>query len=331
VERRHLASVVFVIPTTIASMRKLIACIVLVVAVTPAVAIAQVVPTGHVSGFVVDSGGHPIEAVEVDATTVGRLTRTDSAGHFTIGGLITGRNHILVRLLGWRPVETVVTIDTTTPRDLHFVLARATQELAAVHIVSQDECPTRTFEGFDCRRRAGFGAFRDSAEIAALKPICNADIVYGMDGLRRVPGTPCSGFESTTGWRCITTLVDGRRADGANEAPALMSDYIGVEFYPEYDDIPEWYKQLAYAPARGSSATKAVRGHATQYRTPAMPGHECALLVYWTHRAERYNPKVDQSKATTKAMQAHRDSLTNARLDSIRVWKDSLAAKKPPL
>jgi hypothetical protein len=313
----------------IASMRKLICCVAIALAI-PAPAIAQIVPTGHVSGIVVDSSGHPIEQVEVDATTVGRLTRTDSTGHFAIGGLIKGRNHILVRLLGWRPVETIVTIDTATPRDLRVVLARATQELAAVHIISQDECPTRTFEGFECRRRAGFGAFRDSAEIAALKPICNADMVYGMDGLRQIPGTPCSGFESTTGWRCITTLVDGRRVDGANRPPDLLSDYIGVEFYPEFDDIPEWYKQWAYTQARGSTPTRAVRGRATQYRTAAMPGHECALLVYWTIRAERYNPKVDQSKATTKAMQAHRDSLMNAHLDSIRARNDSIAGKKPP-
>jgi hypothetical protein len=311
-------------------MRKLVGCVALAVILSPGGATAQGGRTGRVSGIIVDSAGRPIESVEVAATMAGRLVRTDSAGRFTLGGLLAGRNRLLVRRLGWRAIDTTVAIDTAGPRVLHLVLSRVAQELQAVHIVSQDECPTRTLEGFECRRRAGFGAFRDSAEIAALKPICGADIIDGMEGLRRVPGMPCSSFESITGWRCLTTLVDGRRADGANQAPDLMSDYIGVEFYENYDDIPEWYKQFAFASARQSTPTRAVRGHPTQYRQPAQAGRECALLVYWTHRADRFNPQLDQSKATTKAMQARRDSLMIAHLDSIRARVDSAAAKKPP-
>ena len=141
---------------------------------------------------------------------------------------------------------------------------------------------------------------------------------------------PCGGFTSTTGWRCLITLVNGHRMDGADSLPWLMSDYIGVEFYATYADVPEWYKQDAYASAQRGSATRPVRGRATQFRQPSQPGRSCALVVWWTHRAERFNPKLDQNKATTRAMQARRDSLMIARLDSLSAKSDSAAPKKPP-
>jgi hypothetical protein len=296
----------------------------------PAAAFAQPDPIGQARGVVVDSAGHPVESVEISALTVGRFARTDSAGRFSIGGLIAGRNQLLVRRLGWRAVDTMVAIDPRAPLDLRVVLARLPQNLQAVHVVSQDECPTRTLEGFDCRRRAGFGAFRDSAEIAALKPVCAADIVYGMEGLRRVPGIPCPRFVPTTGWRCIRTLVDGRLMTGANGPPALMSDYVGVEFYADYKTAPEWYKQFAFAQSTIPVPTHQEQsGRAMIYRQPALPGRSCSLLVYWTHFAARFDPSLDQSAATTRIMQARRDSFNMSRMDSTHAKPDSTVQKKP--
>jgi hypothetical protein len=311
-------------------MYKRIGCVAVALAVVSITASAQHARATHISGVIVDSGGRPIESVEIAATAVGRLVRSDADGRFVLGGLLVGRNRLLVRQLGWRAIDTTITVDTLGTRDLRLVLTPVAEELEAIHIVSQDDCPIRTLEGFECRRRGGIGAYRDSAEIAALKPVCYADIVYGMDGLRQVPGMPCGGFTSITGWRCLITLVNGHRMDGADSLPWLMSDYIGVEFYANYADVPEWYKQDAYAPAQRGSATRAVRGRATQFRQPSQPGRSCALVVWWTRRAERFNPKLDHNKATTRAMQARRDSLMLARLDSLRAKSDSTSPRKPP-
>ena len=193
--------------------------------VFPAAVFAQRDTTALVRGVVTDSGGHPLESVEISATTIGRLARTDSEGRFTIGGMLAGRNRLLIRRLGWKALDTTIVVDPKSPPVVRLTLARLAQDLQTVHIVSQDECPTRTLEGFECRRRAGLGAFRDSAEIAALHPVCAADIVYGMQGLKRVPGSPCPSFVPTTGWRCLQILVDGRVLDRGNMPPKLMSDY----------------------------------------------------------------------------------------------------------
>lgn len=289
-------------------------------------ALAQRDTTAIVRGTVTDSAGRPIEFVELSATTVGRVVRTDSAGRFAITGMFPGRNRLLVRRLGWNPLDTSVVVAVKTPLQLHLVLTRVAQDLEAVHIISQDECPAKTLEGFDCRRRAGIGAFRDSAEIAAMHPFCMSDVTYGMQGLRRVPGIPCPGHVPTEGWRCLKVLVDG--APG-NPVPGRMTDFVGVEFYANYRDVPEWYKQFAYdGPRAAIPLHQEAPGRKFIYRTPALGGRNCSLIVYWTHFAFRYDPKLDQSTATTRMMKARRDSLAHM-LDSIRTAADSNARKKP--
>ncbi len=302
-------------------MRRLVVVIVLLIAI-PFALRAQVAQrvAAPLRGTVVDSTGNPIENVEISATTVGRLVRTDAVGHFEMDTLVTGPSRLVVRRLGWKAIDTTIYLNQKIPVQIRLVMARVAQSLEEVRIVSHDDCPTKTLEGFDCRRRAGIGAFRDSAELAALQPMCMSNMLVGMEGIRTVGsnGSPCAALESTKGWRCVRTLVDGRPLNTLGQL--RMTDYIAIEFYDEEDKIPEWYKSLAYQQGNASRPTTAVRGRATQYRTPAMPGRFCALIVYWTKFADRYNPSLDQDKSATRAMQARRDSLgaeKKAVLDSL--------------
>lgn len=289
-------------------------------------ALAQRDTTAVVRGTVTDTSGRPIESAEISAPTVGRVVRTDSAGRFTITGLFAGRNRLVVRRLGWKALDTSVVVAAKAPLRLHIVLSRVAQELGAVRITTQDLCPDRTLEGFDCRRRAGVGAFRDSAEIAAINPVCLSDITYGMQGLRRVPGVPCPGFVPTAGWRCVKVLVNGELPSAGG---VRMTDYIGVEFYANYRDVPEWYKQFAYDGPRDAVPYHQEAGtRKAVYRTPALGGRNCSLIVYWTHFAHRADPSLDRSKATTMMMKSRRDSLAKM-LDSIRGTLDTNPKKKP--
>ncbi len=272
-----------------------------------------------IRGSVVDSAGHPIESVAITAASVGRQVRSDSSGRFAIDTLIVGPNRLLARRLGWKAIDTTIVLDAKVPLQVRLIMQRVAQNLGEVRIVSQDACPVKTLEGFDCRRRAGVGAFRDSDEIAALKPACQANILQGMQGLRLVPSVPCPGLESTEGWRCIRYLINGTRlASGA----VKMSDYIGVEYYSVEDKVPEWYKNFAYADAVASVAThQAVRGRPMIYRTPALPGRACALVVLWTRLATRYDPSMDQDRNTATAMRTRRDSIMSL--------ADSMLKRKP--
>ncbi len=303
-------------------MRRLTAGLALLIAV-PCGLRAQraVVP---VRGTVVDSAGHPIESVEVTATAVGRLTRTNDAGRFEIDTVVVGPNRLLVRRLGWKAIDTAFVLDARNPLELHLVMTRVAQSLEEIRIVSHDDCPIRTLEGFQCRRRAGLGAFRDSAELAALNPTCYANMAEGMEGIRVVyrGDSPCPTLESTKGWRCIRTLVDGRLAQVGGGL--RMSDYIGVEFYDEEDKVPEWYKRWAFANATSGTKTYSRPGLPTAYGRAGMPGRPCALLVVWTHFAPRFDPSLDQDKSATRAMKSRRDSLAafqKSIVDSLRQLK----------
>ena len=112
-----------------------------------------------VRGFVLDSAGKPIESVEVTAVMVGRVARTNDAGHFQIDTVMPGPSRLLIRRLGWKAIDTTFMLDPKNPRELKFTMTRVAQNLAEVRIVSHDDCPTRTMEGFECRRRAGLARF----------------------------------------------------------------------------------------------------------------------------------------------------------------------------
>jgi hypothetical protein len=276
-----------------------------------------------VRGTVVDSAGHPIESVEVTATAVGRFTRTNDAGHFEIDTLVVGPNRLLLRRLGWKPIDTTVMLYARNPLELHLVMSRLAQSLEEVRIVSHDDCPIRTLEGFQCRRRAGLGAFRDSAELAALNPTCYANMFDGMEGVRVVSrgDSPCPQLESTKGWRCLRTLVDGRLATAG---AVKLSDYIGVEFYDEESKVPEWYKRWAFANATAGTKTYTPPGKPTVYGRAGMPGRGCALLVVWTHFAPRFDPSLDQDRNATRAMKVRRDSIAawqKSIVDSLKGFK----------
>ncbi|MFI5246494.1 MAG: hypothetical protein ACHQQR_14775 [Gemmatimonadales bacterium] len=127
-------------------------------------------------------------------------------------------------------------------------------------------------------------------------------------------------LESTTGWRCLTILIDGVRPYNPHELAILpLTDLIAVEFYDQEDKVPDWYKLSAFEGGSGGS----LRGQSSAL------GRPCALIVYWSKFAPKSDSSLDPSKEVTRAREARR--LAQARLlDSLRAKSDSGAGKKPP-
>lgn len=146
------------------SLRLLIA---VVAAGLPAAALAQRDTTAIVRGVATDSARQPIEDVEVYAPGIGRGVRTGSDGRFVLIHLLPGATRLLVRRLGWHMLDTTVALEPGRDIELRISLLRIAQQLEQVLIVAHDECPNRTLEGFECRRRSGIGIFRDTTEFAA--------------------------------------------------------------------------------------------------------------------------------------------------------------------
>ncbi len=215
-----------------------------------------------VRGTVTDPSGHPLDSIEVYVMTSGQSVRPDATGRYTIINLLNGPTRLRARRVGWRPVDTSFVLARHGIVEMNFVLSGRVTALDTIRVrTSQDDCAPRNFYAFACRRRAGVGVFRDSAEIAALKPDWDADLFDGIPGLRR----DGHGVVAVTHWRCISRLINGHPPTLFDRESAKMLGWIkdvkAIEFYADSHDVPKWYQ--VYAWPRGSP-------------------YPCSLIVYWT-------------------------------------------------
>lgn len=220
--------------------------------------------TSTIHGVVKDSTGRALDSIEVYALTSGRSARTDVYGRYTLTNLIEGPTRLRARHVGWKPVDTTLVLAGHSDLTLNFTLGSRIGALDTVRVIAS--CPPRAFAGFTCRRKAGVGVFRDSAELAALKPEYIADMLDGIPGLRRVG----NNAEATTRWRCLSILVDGHPPMPVEmmwyDTPWWVKNTVAIEFYQDASTAPEWYRIFAFG------------GTAAGHRRSATP---CSLIVYW--------------------------------------------------
>ena len=215
-----------------------------------------------IRGSVTDNAGHPLDSIEVYVMTSGQSARTNAAGHYELRHLPDGPTRLRARRVGWNPVDTAIVLDKNATTTINLTLMIRVAALDTVRVrSSQDNCAPRNFYGFACRRRAGLGVFRDSAELAALKPEYDADLFDGIPGLRRDGRT----VMAVTHWRCLTRLVNGHPPTMYDKFSMRMLGYVkdvrAIEFYADGDSVPKWYKVYAW---------------------PSYSSTPCSLIVYWT-------------------------------------------------
>jgi len=214
--------------------------------VPASVVFAQRDTTSTVRGTVTDSAGAPVSNAEVYVMTSGRSGRTDETGRYAISELIDGPTRLRARTPGWQSADTAIALGAHSAAVINFVLPHRTAALDTVRVSSGDGCARWTFDGFDCRRRAGLGVFRDAKEIAALAPIYFADLFDGVAGVKRVLLRLDVGIQATTQWRCIAYLENGRRPLWQNAQQMNFRDVTALEFYDAPEKIPQWYKNEAW-------------------------------------------------------------------------------------
>ena len=243
-----------------------LACAMLLAGGSPQLCRAQHDTTATVVGTVKDSTGRPISGVEVYVLTIGRGSRTNDDGRYAIANVLQGPTHIRARLPGWQPVDTAIVLGAKAVFTLNLTLKHRIDALDTVRVTSQDSCEPRGFRGFECRRKAGIGAFRDSTELDATNAVYFADLFDGIRGVKRIPVRLDVAIAATTGQRCITTLINGRRPFPMETRNRIMHDVVALEYYDDEDKIPEWYRVFN-------------RGH-------------CTLVVLWLKGA----PETFESK-----------------------------------
>lgn len=224
-----------------------------------------------VEGVVVDSAGAPIVGAVVSLTRAGQdsasgsRTNTDGRGRFQFAAVSTG-NHVLdVRLLGYSPVRLAVSVPRQGVVDRRIALRRMPQVLAGVRIVDQDACDASSLEGFECRRAAGVGRYRDRGELLALNPRNWVDLFEGMPGIRRTMRRGPYGPEwrvAPPAGRCIRELWNGQ-PKSLMDIYLRPDDVIAIEYYDRGRKVPAVYRR-----------------HFMWYDSL-----DCAMIIYWIRGA----------------------------------------------
>src|SRR4051812_5653084 len=150
-----------------------------------AVAPASLRAQGSLLTIVVDSSGRLLPGVEVTATTIGRVTRTDSAGQVLFGVLPAGKIDFTFRRLGYGTVAKMYTILNGIRDTIWIVLADQGVRLAAVEVTDDNSHPF--MRGFEERRAKGIGVFITRAQIDKANTIEASDLFRAFPQVHLVP------------------------------------------------------------------------------------------------------------------------------------------------
>jgi len=144
----------------------------------PAALPAQSALTGVVRE---DSTNQPIAGVELVIGALDRRTTTDSVGAFRFDGLATGIHFILVRKIGYRPVQLRAILAMDDTLDAVVTLRPATVELAPLEVTVSAIPPG--MEAWEARRRSGAGYFIEPKTLRQSEHRQLADIFRSVRGV----------------------------------------------------------------------------------------------------------------------------------------------------
>jgi hypothetical protein len=223
------------------------------------------IPRAVITGRVTNAGGVAVSDARVSVQGGLASASTGTDGRFTLTGVLPGTQSVLVRRVGYSPVETPLDVVTDQTNQITVRLGTYAPTLSTVDVKATADPLEAT--GFARRRKMGFGRYMDQAAIAASHPTYTSDI------LRRVPGIQILGSGSSATVRatrangCVTVMIDNNTVsvDGGQTIDEIVGaqDVVAVEFYNSVD-VP---MELSGGSNNG-----------------------CALLALWT-KAKLQNPK----------------------------------------
>jgi len=231
-----------------------------------AIVSARKVGRAVITGIVTNAGGVPVTDARVSVQGSESVTSTGADGKFTLTGVLPGTQSVLVRRVGYSPVQMPIDVTALATNNMTVRLGVFTAVLSSVEVKAKADPLSST--GFERRRKMGMGKYIDLDDINKIRPTYTSDI------LRRIPGIYVNGSGSsanvttTRGNGCVAFLIDGNNvsSDAGQSIDELVNsqDVAAMEFYNPVD-----------VPMELSSGSNSG----------------CALLVIWT------KGKLDQKSA----------------------------------
>ena len=212
----------------------------------------------RLTGRVINAAGAPVANARVDVTGTGAVALSRDDGTFGFSDLPSGTQAVVVRQLGFQPVEVAVELSGRVPKNVTVTMAKPARVLDPVAVVAEKSAVGLDQVGFTRRQKSGFGYFMDTESIENRQATRMTDLFRTVPSLRVVPSGMDYVVESSrdaTGG-CVRYVVDGAPYQSlfAGDVDRLMPphDVAAIEVYTGSNTPAEFQ-----APG-GSSCTTVV-------------------------------------------------------------------------
>jgi hypothetical protein len=213
-----------------------------------------------------DSTNQPIAGVELVIGALDRRTVSDSVGQFRFDGLATGVHFILVRKIGYRPVQLRAILAMDDTLDAVVTLRPAAVELAPLEVTVSAIPPG--MEAYEARRRSGAGYFIEPKTLRQSEHRQLADIFRSVRGvtLRFARGNRTILVNNRS--RCpMQIYLDGIKIYEPRSGPGATTPPDINQFTVAQLEAIEIYRGPAEAPPEFSGT-----------------GGACGTVVLWSRR-----------------------------------------------
>ncbi len=222
------------------------------------------------TGRVLNANGNPVVGARVDVIGTPGATLTRQSGEFSLDSLPSGTQSLVVRQLGYAPVEQSVELSTRAAARVTVIMTKPAQVLNPVVITAEAEAGLDRV-GFTRRKKSSGGTFITADDLMKRAPNLLTDVFRTVPGLRVVPVGNDYQIESSRNVMggCVTYWVDGSPFEamfpGDIDRIYPPTEISGIEVYPSSASVPAQFQHA------GKSS--------------------CAAVVIWSKtRTDRFPP-----------------------------------------
>jgi hypothetical protein len=165
----------------------------------------------RLTGRVINAAGAPVANARVDVQGTGAVALSRDDGTFGFTDLPSGTQSVVVRQLGFQPVEVPVELSGREPKNVTVTMAKPARVLDPVAVTAERSTAGLDQVGFNRRHKSGFGYFMTTEQIESRNATRMTDLFRGVPSLRVVPSGMDYVVESArdaTGG-CVRYVVDG--------------------------------------------------------------------------------------------------------------------------
>jgi hypothetical protein len=190
-----------------------------------------------ITGIITNAGGVPVTGARVSVQGSPGSASTGPDGKFTLTGVMPGTQSVLVRRVGYAPVEKPLDVTSRRTNQITVRLGAYAPVLSSVDVKAKADPLAAT--GFERRRKLGFGKFMDYDAIQKAHPTYTSDVLRRIPGLYVVGSGSSASVVTTRGNGCVAYNIDNNPV--AANAGQSIDDIVGsqdlasIEFYNPID------------------------------------------------------------------------------------------------